>query len=175
MVFKFKIISDRVEDFALHIEADAKNSFFELHEIIQDVCNYDPSELATFFLADEEWDKGIEIAMFPNSPIKQSPTLLMKNEKLRDHLNQIEDKVIYVFDVSNQKSLYIELNEIVMANNLNTPIVSYNRGIAPAQSASNRYNADLLADQDSELQNVFTDFGELEDLNMIYGEIGEVM
>ena len=175
MVFKFKIISDKVEDFALHIEADAKNTFFELHEIIQDVCNYDPSELATFYLADEEWDKGDEITMFPNTQAKQRAALLMKNETLGNHLNQIEDKVIYVFDVANQKSLYIELNEIVMANNLNTPIVSYTRGIAPAQSVSNRYNADLLADQDSELQNVFTDFGELEDLNMIYGEIGEVM
>jgi len=62
-----------------------------------------------------------------------------------------------------------------MEEKLSSPIISYNRGIAPAQGLSNRYNADLLADQDSDLQNVFTDFGELEDLNMIYGEIGEVM
>ena len=62
-----------------------------------------------------------------------------------------------------------------MKEKLSSPVVSYNRGIAPVQSSSNRYSADLLADQDSDLQNVFTDFGELEDLNMIYGEIGEVM
>jgi len=35
MVYKFKIISDKVEDFVLHIDADAKNTFFELHEAIQ--------------------------------------------------------------------------------------------------------------------------------------------
>ena len=175
MVFKFKIISDKIEDFALHINADAKHTFFELHEAIQIACRYDPSELATFFLADEEWDKGLEIAMFEKKSLKKFPSRLMKDTLLGDLLKEQEDKLIYVFDVINQKSLYIQLNLIVMEEKLSSPIVSYNRGMAPVQSPSNRYNSDLLADQDSELQNVFTDFGELEDLNMIYGEIGEVM
>jgi hypothetical protein len=175
MVFKFKIISDKVEDFVLHIEADAKNTFFELHETLQEQCRYDPSELATFFLADEEWDKGDEIKMFNERTLKQKPLLLMKHTDLGDCLKKEEDKLIYIFDVSNHKSLYIELTKIIMEDKLSTPIVTYNRGIAPAQGISNRYNSDLLADQDLELQNVFTDFGELEDLNMIYGEIGEVM
>ena len=175
MVFKFKVISDKVENFALHIDADAKNTFFELHEVIQDECKYDPSELATFFLADEEWDKGLEIMMFKNSSPKQNSVISMKNAVLGDYLKEKEDKLIYVFDVINQKSLYIELNDIVMEKKLNTPVVTYNRGLAPVQNSSNRYDTDLLANEDAELQNVFTDFGELEDLNMIYGEMGEVI
>jgi hypothetical protein len=175
MVFKFKVISDKVENFALHIDADARNTFFELHETIQDECKYDPSELATFFLADEEWDKGLEITMFKNRFPKQNSVPTMKDATLGDFLKEKEDKLIYVFDVINQKSLYIELNEIVMEKKLNTPVVTYNRGLAPVQSSSNRYDTDLLANEDAELQNVFTDFGELEDLNMIYGEMGEVI
>jgi len=175
MVFKFKIISDKVENFALHIDADAKNTFFELHEVIQDECKYDPSELATFFLADEEWDKGLEIKMFENKSLKQNSALTMKKATLGDYLKEKEDKLIYVFDIINQKSLYIELNEIIMEKKMNTPVVTYNRGLAPVQSSSNRYDTDLLANEDAEFQNVFTDFGELEDLNMIYGEMGEVI
>ena len=175
MVFKFKVISDKIENFALLIDADAKNTFFELHEAIQDECKYDPSELATFFLADEEWDKGQEIQMFKNKSPKQNIAPIMKEATLGDYLKEKEDKLIYIFDVINQKSLYIELNEIVMESKLSTPVVTYNRGMAPVQSSSNSYDTDLLADEDAELQNVFTDFGELEDLNMIYGEIGEVI
>ena len=174
MVFKFKIISDKVEDFVLHIDADANTTIFELHEAIQIACRFDPAELATFFVADEEWDKGLEIVMFENKQSKQ-PGRLMKQTILGDILKEQEDKLIYNFDAVNQKSLYIQINKIVMKEKLSSPVVSYNRGIAPVQSSSNRYSADLLADQDSDLQNVFTDFGELEDLNMIYGEIGEVM
>jgi hypothetical protein len=62
-----------------------------------------------------------------------------------------------------------------MEKKLNTPIVTSNQGLAPSQSSSSGYDTDLLASEDSELQNAFTDFGELEDLNMIYGEIGEVI
>jgi hypothetical protein len=175
MVFKFKVLSDKVENFALHIDADAKNTFFELHEAIQDECKYDPSELATFYLADEEWDKGLEITMFKNKSPKQNPSPTMKDTILGDFLKKKEDKLIYIFDLINQKSLYIELNEIVMENRLNVPVVTFNKGMAPVQSLSNRYDTDLLANEDAELQNVFTDFGELEDLNMIYGEMGEVI
>lgn len=175
MVFKFKIISDKVENFVLHIDADAKNTFFELHEAIQDVCKYDPSELATFYLADEEWDKGLEISMFNSNLPKKRATVSMKDTSLGDYLKGKEDKLIYVFDVLDQKSLYIELSEIVMERKLNTPIVTVNRGMAPAQGTTNQYDTDLLVSEDSELQNIFTDFGELEDLNLIYGEIGEVI
>ena len=174
MVFRFRIISDKMENFVLHIDANARNTFLELHEAIQHACKYDSSELATFFLADEEWDKGEEIMMFSDRKSKQFPVLLMKNTILGDYLKEKEDKLIYIFDITSQKSFYIELNELVMENKLNAPRITYHRGNAPAQSFSG-YNADLLAEHDSELQNVFTDFGELEDLNLIYGEIGEVM
>jgi hypothetical protein len=62
-----------------------------------------------------------------------------------------------------------------MEKKLNMPVVTLNRGMIPVQSSINRYDTDLLVNEDSELQNVFTDFGELEDLNLIYGEIGEVI
>lgn len=175
MVFRFNVLSDKVENFALHIDADEKNTFFELHEVIQNECKYDPSQLATFFLADEEWDKGLEIKMFGNNSSDKNTTLTMKDTILGDYLKMKEDKFIYVFDVIGQKSLYLELNEIFMEDKLNTPVVTYNRGIAPVQSPTNRNDTDLLANEDAELHNIFTDFGELEDLNMIYGEIGEVM
>lgn len=175
MVLKFKIISDKVEDFALHLDADAKNTFFELHEAIQDECKYDPSELATFFIADEEWDKGLEIKMFSGNHGEHDSGLTMKTALLGDFLKEKEDKLIYVFDVINQKSLFIELIEIIMEKKLIAPIVTFNRGLAPSQSSSNHADTNLLVDEDSELQKVFTDFGELEDLNMIYGEIGEVI
>ena len=80
MLFKFRIKSDIAEKFMLHIDADANNTFYQLHEAIQEECKYDPSQLATFFLADEEWDKDIEIKMFgtKSSHSETSDGLLMK-------------------------------------------------------------------------------------------------
>ncbi len=175
MIFRFKIISDKAEDFVLHIDADAKSTFFELHEAIQFACKFDSAELTTFFLADEEWDKGIEIVMFQDDSTNHNHAPDMKHTSLETLLKEPEDKLIYTFDVINQKSLYIQLNAILMEEKLKSPIVSYDGGTTPSQNHLNRYNLDLLADNDSEFQNAFTDFGELEDFNTIYGEIGEVI
>ena len=175
MIFKFRIISDRVDNFVLRIDADSNNTFFQLHEEIQEVCRYDPSELSSFYLADEEWDKGDEISMFDISTSKKWGTISMKHAKLGDFLKSKEDKLIYVFDMVNQKSLYIELYDIIMDKKLLSPVVTLSKGTAPGMSSKNQYDTDLLVNEDPELQNFFTDFGELEDLNLIYGEIGEVI
>ena len=45
-----------------------------------------------------------------------------------------------------------------MEDKLNTPVVTYNRGIAPVQIPSKRNDTDLLANEDAELHNIFTDF-----------------
>lgn len=173
MVYKLKILSDKREGFALKIEVDANNTFFELHEAIQNGCKFDPSEVVTFFKADEEWDKMDEISLFSSDLHEEIAS--MKNAKIIDYLNDIGDKMIYNFDMNDQKSLFIELEEILTNKKLNLPIVTYHKGIAPTQSVTDHYDNDLLNDSDVDLQNISTDFGEIEDLNLIYGEIGEVI
>jgi len=177
MLFKLRIISDIMEKFVLHIDADANNTFYQLHESIQEECNYDPSQLATFFIADEEWDKGLEIKMFGAKPnIRVSPVeLLMKNTRLGEFLKQEEDKLIYVFDIYNQKSLYIELNEIEMEKTINMPVITLSKGIAPVQLLNKSNGNNLIVKDDQDSQSVFSDLGELEDLNEIYGEMSNIL
>jgi len=177
MLFKLRIKSDKEEKFVMHIDADATNTFFQLHESIQEVCKYDPLQLATFFLADEEWDKGIEIKMFASTSghPDSSDSWIMKKTKLGDLIKETEDKFIYVFDVFNQKSLYIELNEIDMEKTINAPVITMSKGIAPVQTFVNSYDNNLLLEGDPDLQNVFNDLGELEDLNEIYGEMSNIL
>jgi hypothetical protein len=177
MLFKLDIKSDQAEKFVLHIDADASNTFYQLHEAIQEACDYDPSQLATFFLADEEWDKGIEIKMFGTKTVHSgsSEELLMKNARLGDVLKEVEDKLIYVFDIYNLKSLYIELNEIGMEKTINAPVIILKKGIAPAQILDKSTEGHLIEKNDTDSQSVFEDLGELEDLNEIYGEMSNLL
>lgn len=177
MIFKLRIISDKVEQFVLHIDADANNTFYQLHESIQEECNYDPSQLATFFLVDEEWDKSLEIKMFSSKSDHSLVTdrLLMKKTKLGEVLKEIEDKLLYVFDLNNQKSLFIELIEMEMEKTMNAPVITLSKGIAPVQILDKNNGDNLIVNVDPELQNVFEDLGELDDLNEIYGEMSNIM
>ena len=177
MLFKLSIRSDIAENFVLYLEADANNTFYQLHEAIGEECNYDTSQLAAFFLADEEWDKSIEIKMFAAKSLQKasSEEFLMKDTRLGQIIKEVEDKLIYVFDINNQKSLYIELNEIEMEKTINAPVITLSKGIAPVQILNKSNDVDFIETDDLDSQNVFEDLGELEDLNEIYGEMSNIL
>ncbi len=174
MVFKFKIISDHVGDFVLHINADANNTFLQLHKSIQLACRFDQSELATFFMADEEWDKILEIPMHIKGGNPKLALRPMKQVKLGELLKEQELNLIYVFDIRNQKSLYIQIKDIESDKQLLEPILVLKIGNAPMQHSFNEDDLDLLSGQDLTHQFDYSDFGELEDLDLIYGEAEEV-
>jgi hypothetical protein len=177
MLFKLRVRSDLVENFLIHIDADAENTFYQLHVVIQVECKNDPSQPASFFLADEEWDKGQEIKLF-NANLNHhssSTDLLMKNTKLGEIIKNVEDKLVYVFDIYDQKSFYIELNEIQMKKAMSAPVITLSKGIFPIQTADESNEVSLIVKEDPELQNVFDDLGEIEDLNEIYGEMSIVL
>jgi hypothetical protein len=50
MLFKFWVRSDMTEDFVLNIDADATHTFYQLHELLQEECKFDPSQLVRFLL-----------------------------------------------------------------------------------------------------------------------------
>jgi len=168
MLFRFRVISDKIEKFVMHIDADADNTFYQLHEAIQEECNHDPSQPSVFFRADEEWDKNVEVKMLGDN---SSSGLLMKKTRLGQIVKEVGDKLIYEYDIYNPKSLYIELNEIEMEKTVNVPEIKLHRGIAPVQISDNSNDNNLIVKDDPDLQNVFEDLGELEDLNEIYGEM----
>ena len=174
MVFKFKIISDQVGDFVLHINADANHTFLQLHKAIQLACRFDQSELATFFMADEEWDKILEIPMHTKGVASKLALRSMKEDKLGELLKEQDLNLIYVFDIRNQKSLYLRIKEIEPEKQLRAPLLVQKIGNTPMQHSFDEDDSDLVSDQDLANQIDYSDFGELEDLDLIYGETEEV-
>ena len=173
MVFKLKIRSDTAEDFVLIIDADAENTFYQLHEVLQEACRFDPSRLVTFSSADEEWDSEVEIEMFPGSsvPANSINGMATGNTKLGRFLVNIEDKLLYTFDTKDDKSLYIELFEKAVEDKLESPVVELLKGKAPEQSPATSYRKVHVAGMERDSQNSYDDLGELEDLYGIYGEM----
>lgn len=173
MTFKLKVRSDTDDDFILLIDADAANTFLQLHEVLQEECGFNPLQLVTFFSADEEWDKDMEIRMFPNAFSLDASFngMIMRNTRLDEFLSKEEDKLLYTFDIQNDKSLYIELSGISDEEIQKAPVVMLRKGNAPEQSPqgiSERLPGESL---ERELLNTWDDLGELEDLYEIYGEM----
>jgi hypothetical protein len=168
MICIFEISSTEVPDFNRLIHISPEQTFQDLHLVIQNTCNFDHSQLASFFLTDDLWRKMIEITLLDSG--KSTPNLIsMRTTKLNAYLSEPSQKLIYVFDFFNERFLNIELKEKLMRTDLKEPFVAYEKGDAPAQFLINDYDSPdvLVVDSDDS----YKSFGELEDYCEIYGEM----
>ncbi|MDD4727848.1 MAG: hypothetical protein PHN55_03730 [Dysgonamonadaceae bacterium] len=133
MVFKFSIISDEVASFRREIKIDADATFLDLHTIIMDCNGYDKTEMTSFFMSDERWNKKQEISLVELETDSDVDSFIMEEEVLSDWLEEEGQRLIFVFDYYNMRGYFMELSEIILGKNLFNPICNYKRGLAPAQ------------------------------------------
>jgi hypothetical protein len=168
MICIFEISSPEVRDFKRLIHINPEQTFEDFHQIIQRTCNFDHSQLASFFLTDNSWRKNIEITSLDsgNSGLK---LISMRTTKLNKYISLVGQKLIYVFDYYNDRFFYIELKEKLMKTDLKEPFIAYEKGDAPSQFLANDYDTADVAILDSD--DSYKSFGDLEDYCEIYGEM----
>lgn len=167
MVFVFEISSTETPEFRRLIQINPDQIFEDFHEVLQRTCNFDHSQLASFFLTDDLWRKNIEITSLDSGRPSQK-LISMRTAKLNDHLSKVGQRLIYVFDYFNDRFLYVELKELNMKADLKEPFVAYEKGTAPSQFLINDFenaDVDIMSSDDS-----YQSFGDLEDYYEIFGE-----
>ncbi len=168
MICIFEISSLEVPDFKRLIHVGSGNTFEELHRTIQNTSNFDPSQLASFFITDDHWKRQIEISPL-DSGGNSTNVLCMRNTKLNKYISEIGQKLVYVFDFFNERFFYLELKEKLMKTDLKEPFVAYEKGNAPSQFLINDLESsgtELMEKDES-----YKSFGDLEDYYEIFGEM----
>lgn len=113
MLFKFRIISDEVKDFAREIVAGEGNTFLDLHTTIQHDLDYDPNQLASFFLTNQQWEKELEITLIDMMDENADNCITMDEAGLGQYLCNAGDRMLYVYDFFSERAFFIELTEII--------------------------------------------------------------
>ena len=133
MIFKFLILSDEVDNFKREIKIDADATFLDFYKTILDCTGFSDKEMASFFLCDEKWRKMQEITLVEMDTYSDEDSYIMEECILSDYLEDEKQKLMYVFDYLTERTLYIELSEIIPGKNLKTPLCSLSEGVAPQQ------------------------------------------
>jgi hypothetical protein len=134
MVLKFRLISNEQDDFIRDIEILDDQTFFHLHEAIQDNLQFDKSQIASFFICNQKWEKEQEITLFELSEEEAAKVLVMDNTRIGDYTQDTHDKMLYVYDVFNERLFFIELVEILKQDSTKAyPYISFEKGQAPQQ------------------------------------------
>lgn len=170
MVYHFQIISQESKDFRLEIKLSENHTFFDFHAIIQKSLGYESHQLASFFISDKKWLKLREVSML-DLGINGAAYFIMQKTKLVDLIHSKGQTLIYTFDFLNDRSLLIELTDIIMEKNLNEPFVTSKTGDTPVQVLGE----EVIVQESAELfeEEVYMDFGELEDYTQIFGEMDD--
>jgi len=109
MIFKFRLLSSEKDDFVRDFDVNSGQTFYDLHIAIQKNCGYDPSQIASFFLCNDDWEKETEITVFELAEEPGRATLAMDNTILSDFITGLKQRLIYVFDVFNERAFFIEV------------------------------------------------------------------
>ena len=168
MVLKFRLISNEQDDFIRDFEILADQSFFHLHMGIQENLHFDKSQIASFFICTQDWEKEQEISLFELSEEESAKVITMENALIKDYMRDIHDKMIYVFDIFNDRMLFIELVEKKKKDSdQKYPFCSHEDGSAPQQILMDQlFNSQSLASSammDDSADEIF-DPGELDEL-----------
>lgn len=170
MIFHFQVLSQESKNFRLEVELNDSNTFFDFHSIIQKSLGYESHQLASFFISNNRWIKLKEISML-DLGINGAAYYIMQKTKLQNLIKSKGQTLIYTYDFLNDRSLLIELTEIIMEKNLSEPLVTLKLGDTPMQVLGE----DVITLESTELieEEVLMDFGELEDYTEIFGEMDD--
>lgn len=141
MIFKFRLLSDESESFLLDIEVPYDMPLIKLHDFIRKTLNYNPCEMASFFMSDVEWEKFQEFTLLdmgtdPDLEIDEElpPPIAMDKLTIGNVVKVRFDRMIYVFDIFTERQLFMELLESkAQETGLEYPRVTDLQGEAPKQ------------------------------------------
>ena len=153
MIFKFRLLSSENDDFIRDFEISSEQTFYDLHLAIQKNCNYDTSQIASFFLCNTDWEKENEITLFELSEDLGKNILVMDNSILSRHITGLRQKLLYIFDIFNERAFFIEVVDIRDAvTSKSYPICTLSEGSPPVQILLNEIfrGIDYLNDADTD-------------------------
>ena len=152
MVYRFVVLSDEDEAFAREFEFLDSQSLLDFHNALQEELEFDRSQIASFFMATESWEKEEEFTLFDMG----AGSSTMENAVLEEIIFRKNQKLLYVFDFFNDRALYVEyVGEFKEEDDKEYPVCINSKGLPPKQVtfggvSRKKYNNLVVTDDDDD-------------------------
>jgi len=120
-IFKIRLLSEVQKDLIREIKIRSDQTFKDLHDVIINSLGLDGEELASFHIANDNWEKLVEITLIDMSgkedeelenDDKVQTVFVMSETKLNRFLEETGQKLIYEYDFLQLQTFLLELIEI---------------------------------------------------------------
>ena len=138
-IYNFRIIIETNDenDVIRDIEIKSTQTFEDFHHIILEAFGFDNSQMASFYVCDEDWNKGQEITLFDMQlPDEEEKKVLTMSETIiNTQANFVGQQLIYTYDFLHLWNFFIDLKKITInEEGITYPTSTYTKGEAPNQS-----------------------------------------
>ncbi len=142
MLYRFRIILDAEEDVFRDIEIMSENTLEDLHNTILQSFGFDGTEMASFYISDDEWNQGEEISQFDVTEGTGS-VRLMNETTLDSVVSETQTKLIYVYDFFSMWTFLVELAEIAEPDpQMDYPNLLFVHGQLPTAAPEKEFQAE---------------------------------
>lgn len=144
MLFRIKFISDEVDGFVRELKIDSDATFLDLNQAILESCGYPDDQMTSFYLCDEEWERGLQITREDMGVGSADEDIyVMEETKLSELIEDEEQHLEFVFDPFEERSFFIDVKEIIPGETLKHYTIIRAKGEAPQQIKDMDMDLDL--------------------------------
>ena len=165
IAYKFRVVIDIEEDVFRDVVILENQNFEELHHAIVHAFGFEGDQMASFYMSDEQWEKGEEIGLIDMSFEDNNGPLSMKDVLVGSKIENAHQKILYVYDFLKMWIFYLELIDSFEKNENDAyPHVSLNFGESPDENS--KESPDLMigltknSTFEDQLNDVYDEFDE---------------
>lgn len=143
-IYRFRVTFEDYDEVTREIDIKSNQTFADLHEAIHKSTGYNSDYSSSFYVSNDQWTKGEEIAFKPNQRKTDRGVALMENSKLSNFIDDPHQKFYYTFNFDRPFDFHVELIKILNETpGAVYPLVSKTVGEAPKQFG-NAFNPTVL-------------------------------
>ncbi len=153
MIYRFRVILDTKEDVFRDIEIDSENTLEEFHNAITQSFGFEGQEMASFYVSNEQWEQGEEIALFDMSEGMES-IRIMNETSIDDVTYREQPRLLYVYDFLSMWTFLVELADIADVDPAQTyPNLMFAHGELPDEAPEKQFKAEGAEDDEDYPEN----------------------
>jgi hypothetical protein len=161
-VYKIRVVADTEEDIFIDLMAVKNCTLLNLHKFLLQEFSLDKMEMASFYISNDDWDKGEEITLF-NMKVndEDEDVKSMDDTIIESLLSQKVNKLLYLHDFLNLNIFYIEiLNEDYLKTENENIIIVHKLGNYTPKEFNDNISENPLTIESDEIQDIYNEYGE---------------
>jgi hypothetical protein len=112
-IYRFRISFEDYDEIVREIDMLPKHTFLDLHLAIQKNLGYEAEVSSSFYISNDQWKKGKEIAYLPSENKINQKVSLMEDSRLNQFIDDPHQKFYYTYNFSRPYDFHVQLIKIL--------------------------------------------------------------